>query len=113
MFSRFGLLAIVCFVVTFSGCVTQTRVNTVPWWKGLPCMVVAPSSIEAHVWRQHLHGADCQDACLAGESCSCDSCFDEPLEGFDPSWDSDSPPPQPEVASPPVESDHVADESGA
>lgn len=31
-----------------------TRVNTVPWWKGLPTMIIAPSSLEASVWRDHL-----------------------------------------------------------
>jgi hypothetical protein len=44
-----------------------TRVNTVPWWKGLPCLVIAPSSIEAHAWRQHLHPQNC--AAPAVEPC--------------------------------------------
>jgi hypothetical protein len=29
----------------------------VPWWKGVPALVVAPSSIEAEAWRRQLRAA--------------------------------------------------------
>ena len=42
------------FLLAFAGCCVGPTVDTVPWWKGLPCMVIAPSSLEAMVWRDHL-----------------------------------------------------------
>ncbi len=94
MISRFGLFTILCCVVTFSGCVGPARVNSVPWWKGLPCMLIAPSSIEAHVWRQHLHERDRLHECLGAGQCACDAGTEEPLGEFDPTWDLEfSPPP--------------------
>jgi hypothetical protein len=92
MISRWGLLALVCCVFNFSGCVGAHRVNTVPWWKGLPAMVIAPSSIEAHVWREHLHGRDGQHECTCAGECACDFVIEPPLDEFDPTWEPESPP---------------------
>ena len=36
-----------------SGC-AGPMVDTVPWWKGIPCMMIAPSSLEGMVWRDHF-----------------------------------------------------------
>jgi hypothetical protein len=93
MISRFGLFTILCCVVTFSGCVGPARVNSVPWWKGLPCMLIAPSSIESHVWRQHFHERDRRHERLGAGQCACNASTDEPLDEFDPTWDVESAPP--------------------
>jgi hypothetical protein len=55
MLARSRLLALAAVVLIGSGCSLTPCVDTVPWWKGLPCMVIAPSSLEGTVWRDHFH----------------------------------------------------------
>ena len=75
MSTRAGLLALLCLALASIGCVGHPRVvNTVPWWKGLPCMVIAPSSLEAHVWREHLHARHADEFSGDAMQCSCDQC---------------------------------------
>ncbi len=44
--------------MTFSaaGCVSDPGSPYIPWWKGIPAQVLAPSSQEAHGWHAHRHG---------------------------------------------------------
>ena len=49
--------------VSTSGCIPMGDYYTVPWWKGVPTAVIAPSSLEAMAWKeqhqnnhQHLSG---------------------------------------------------------
>lgn len=42
--------------VLASGCAHHPRVvDTVPAWKGIPLMLIAPSSLEAQVWADYFH----------------------------------------------------------
>lgn len=36
------------------GCCFGPTVDTVPWWKGIPSLLIEPASLEATVWRDHL-----------------------------------------------------------
>ncbi len=36
------------------GCSFGPTVDTVPWWKGVPSLLIEPASLEATVWRDHL-----------------------------------------------------------
>jgi hypothetical protein len=75
MSTRAGLLALLCLVSASVGCVGQHHtVNTVPWWKGLPCMVITPNSLEAHVWREHLHARHEDPSSCHTTQCTCDQC---------------------------------------
>ena len=71
---RAGLLAIGCLALASVGCIgPEHRVNTVPWWKGLPSLVLAPNSLEAHVWREHLHGVGVESAACDTGPYGCDT----------------------------------------
>ena len=75
MTTRAGLLTLLCLALASVGCVGQPHVvNTVPRWKGLPCMLIAPSSLEAHVWRQHLRAKHADQSTYDAVQCTCDQC---------------------------------------
>lgn len=75
MKSRTGLLALLCLALANIGCVARPHVvNTVPCWKGLPCLMIAPSSLEAHVWREHLRARHAGQPSCDAMPCECDVC---------------------------------------
>jgi hypothetical protein len=75
MRSATGLLASLCLALASVGCTAHRHVvNTVPCWKGLPCMLIAPSSLEAHVWRQRLHAGHADRSSCEAIVCGCDQC---------------------------------------
>ena len=53
---RFRLLvtASCWFLLICGGCCFGPTVDTVPWWKGVPSLLIEPASLEATVWRDHL-----------------------------------------------------------
>jgi hypothetical protein len=51
---RFAVPASAWLFLACSGCCFSPVVDTVPWWKGLPSMIIEPTSLEAMVWRDHL-----------------------------------------------------------
>lgn len=59
--------------LALSGCCTAPRVDTVPWWKGIPSMLIAPSSLEAMAWRDHFRQRRAQ-RCLLDSCGGCSSC---------------------------------------
>jgi hypothetical protein len=55
------------WIVSAGGCVGPT-VDTVPWWKGIPHMVIAPSSLEGMVWRDHFRERHARRSGYHGQS---------------------------------------------
>ena len=53
---RFRLLvtASCWFLLICGGCCFGPTVDTVPWWKGVPSLLIEPASLEATGWRDHL-----------------------------------------------------------
>ena len=50
---RYTLVGLSCAILSaFSGCIPWGDYYTVPWWKGVPASVIAPSSLEAMAWQQ-------------------------------------------------------------
>jgi len=98
MISRTGLLALACLALASAGCVGgRGVVNTVPWWKGLPCMVIAPSSLEAYVWRQHLHRHRAGRSPQEASACSCDPQMETEWSESEAVEPADAEVPQPEA----------------
>jgi hypothetical protein len=50
------------------GCCIGPTVDTVPWWKGLPSMMIEPTSLEGMVWRDHLRAKHAERSMLAHRS---------------------------------------------
>jgi hypothetical protein len=57
MTGKRAVLLLTALLASTSGCRCGPTASTVPWWKGLPSMVIAPSSIEAEAWRRRCHAA--------------------------------------------------------
>ena len=54
---RFLAIAIVgAAVCSAEGCATDPTSSSIPWWKGIPAQVLAPTSQEAHAWHAQRHG---------------------------------------------------------
>ena len=50
---RNTFVVLVCALLSAtSGCVPWGDYFTVPWWKGVPTTVIAPSSLEAMAWQE-------------------------------------------------------------
>ena len=96
MHSRILSVLLLAMLTLSAGCHIAPVASTVPWWKGIPCMVIAPSSIEAEAWRRHLHGGDhCGSRCGGQGAC-------EPMAS---SWPASIP--FDETLPVPIESDQV------
>lgn len=54
MRNRFVITAPAWLLLACCGCCIGPTVDTVPWWKGLPSMIIEPTSLEGMVWRDHL-----------------------------------------------------------
>jgi hypothetical protein len=54
MRNRILITAPTWLLLACGGCCFGPTVDTVPWWKGLPAMVIEPTSLEGMVWRDHL-----------------------------------------------------------
>jgi hypothetical protein len=54
MQNRLVITASAWLLLACCGCCIGPTVDTVPWWKGLPSMLIEPTSLEAMVWRDHL-----------------------------------------------------------
>ena len=61
MTARTAAVFLLLGLLVSGGCHGGPVVNTVPWWRGLPSLVIAPTSIEAEAWRRHLHAAHAPD----------------------------------------------------
>ena len=51
-----AMTAIVLASCSLSGCVLDHTSAEIPWWKGIPAMVLAPNSQEAFGWHNQRHG---------------------------------------------------------
>lgn len=96
MHSRILSVLLLAMLTSSAGCRIAPVANTVPCWKGIPCMVIAPSSIEAEAWRRRLHGGG-----HSGGQCGCEGAC-EPMAN---SWP--APIPFDETLPVPIESDQV------
>ena len=75
MWNRICSMVPIWLLLACSGCCFGPTVDTVPWWKGLPAMLIEPTSLEGMVWRDHLRAkrgrlgepTDCQAAVDEGE----------------------------------------------
>jgi hypothetical protein len=75
MWIRIWSMVPIWALIACTGCCFGPTVDTVPWWKGLPAMLIEPTSLEGMVWRDHLrakHGrtgapTDCQSVVDEGD----------------------------------------------
>jgi len=81
------MTALTSWLLPMAGCCIGPTVDTVPWWKGVPCMVIAPSSLEATVWRDHLRARHVQEAMYVDDASYLEGQWLEP--GPEDSMDTD------------------------
>ena len=68
MRQRFVSIGLLFMAVAFSGCMTPHVVDTVPAWKGIPLMVLEPTSQEAQVWHDYFRERKEQRRAARGQS---------------------------------------------
>jgi len=56
MSCRLELVLVVPILLAVTGCAHDTASARIPWWKGIPTQLLAPSSQEAFGWHKQRHG---------------------------------------------------------
>jgi hypothetical protein len=80
MRKRIWEIAPIWLLLVCAGCCFGPTVDTVPWWKGLPAMLIEPTSLEGMVWRDHLRAGHGRTA----ETSNCQTPPD--AEWVEPEW---------------------------